>query len=111
MIIPRLVLFVVFSLLVLAVYAQQDYRPPASVKPDEATLKEMEDRTEKLRDRLESLRRRGLSDSIRAEAEIFLKAATWIQQQDEFWSKESAAWTLEALDHGLLRASQIGQGE
>jgi predicted esterase len=111
MINPRLVLFLVFSSLVLAVYAQQDYRPPASVKPDDATLKNIEDRTEKLRDRIESLRRRGVSDSIRAEAEIFLKAATWIVQQDEFWSKDSATWTLDAIDRGLLRASQIGQGE
>jgi predicted esterase len=111
MIIPRLVLFVAFSILVLAVYAQQDYRPPPSVKPDEANLKDIEDRTEKLRDRIESLRRRGVSDSIRAEAEIFLKAATWIGQQNEFWSKDSAAWTLDAIDRGLLRAGQIGQGE
>src|SRR5947209_6518852 len=104
-------LFVAAFSVALATFGQQDYNPPPSTKPDEAVLKQIEERADKLRDRLDSLRRRRIADSVRAEAEIFLKAATWIQQHDEFWSKDSAAWTIEALDRGLLRASQIGQGE
>ncbi|MFL5245399.1 MAG: hypothetical protein ACJ8FY_25160 [Gemmataceae bacterium] len=104
-------LFVTAFSVALATFGQQDYKPLPSTKPDEAVLKQIEERADKLRDRLDSLRRRGIADSVRAEAEIFLKAATWIQQHDEFWSKDSAAWTIEGLDRGLLRASQIGQGE
>jgi len=98
-------------LVTLATFAQQDYKPPPGMKPDEAVLKQIEERADKLREKLDSLRRRGVADAVRAEAEIYLKAATWIQQHDEFWSKDSAAWTIEGLDRGLLRASQIGQGE
>ena len=41
-----------------------------------------------------------------AEVEVFYQAAHWITVHNEFFQKESAAWTLEALDRGLGRAKE-----
>jgi dienelactone hydrolase len=89
----------------------QDYAPPASKPPDEAVLKDIAERTDRLEQRLRSLKQRGVNDGLRVEAEIYLKAAQWIKKHDEFYDKNSAAWTLDALDRGLLRSAQLGQGE
>jgi dienelactone hydrolase len=89
----------------------QDYAPPASKPPDDATLKDITERSERLEQRLRSLKQRGVNDGFRVDAEIYLKAAQWIKKHDEFYDKNSTAWTLDALDRGLLRASQLAQGE
>jgi dienelactone hydrolase len=89
----------------------QDYSPPASKPPDEATLKDIAERSERLGGRLRSLKKRGVNDGLRVDAEIYFKAAQRIKKHNEFYDKNSAAWTLDALDRGLLRAAQLGQGE
>src|SRR5262249_52374481 len=43
--------------------------------------------------------------------EVFHRAAVWISEHNEFFQKDAAAWTLEALDRGLLRAGLCQQGE
>src|SRR5205814_7800945 len=89
----------------------QNYAPPESNTPDEATLKAIAAKGEKLGQRLQMLRRQGVRDPQLADVEIYYKAAVWITRHNEFYHKDAAAWTHEALDRGLLRASQLAQGE
>jgi predicted esterase len=89
----------------------QKYAPPAPQPPDEATLKTIRARTDKLGSQLNFLRKNSVHDPDLAEVEIFHKAAAWVVRHNEFYSRDSAAWALKVLDLGLLRASQLAQGE
>src|SRR5438132_7674123 len=84
----------------------QNYAPPEPNTPDEATLKAIGAKGEKLGQRLQMLRRQGVRDPQLADVEIYYKAAVWITRHNEFYHKDAAAWTQEALDRRLLRASQ-----
>jgi hypothetical protein len=87
-----------------------------SQSPDDATRKKIETKMAKLADAIGALRA-GLQDggdilamggdAILADIEIFHQAASWIMRHNEFYQKESGAWTLEALDRGLARAKSI----
>src|SRR5262245_10884426 len=88
----------------------QDYQPSASKKPDAPTLKLIDEKTQFLGKMLASLRKQGVGDPWLADAEMYHEAAVRIVQHDEFFQPESAAWTLEALDRGLLRAKFLGEG-
>jgi predicted esterase len=94
-----------------ALVLAQDYAPPPSKPPKQAVLKEIRARKEKLAGRVDSLRRQRARDPWLADVEIYLKAATWLVEHNEFYQADSADWTLEALDRGLLRAGQAAQGE
>ncbi len=89
----------------------QNYAPPAVQKPDETKLKTIAARMEKLDQQLGALRRKGIGDPQLADMEIYYKAADWTVRHDEFYTANTADWLLAALDAGLLRASQVGQGE
>jgi dienelactone hydrolase len=89
----------------------QDSAPQATKPPDETTLNAIAVKAAKLGRLVESLRRQGLRDPFLAEVEIYHKAATWIVRHNEFFQPDAGAWTLDALDRGLLRASQAAQGE
>lgn len=91
--------------------AAQNYSPPPSQAPDEATLKTIADKTTKLGRIIESLRRQGVRDAALVDVEIFHKAAVWIVRHQEFYHKDAGTWTCAVLDRGLLRASQLAQGE
>jgi hypothetical protein len=91
--------------------AEKTPNSPINHPPDDATLKQIRDRGDKLSQRLLSLRRRGVADTVLVEAEIYHKAADWITRLNEFYHPDAAAWTLDALDRGLLRSGQISQGE
>jgi predicted esterase len=101
----------VFSLsaVVLLTPAAQ-YAPPPPVKPSDDLLKKIEELKEKLDGELRLLRRVGIQDPFLADIEVYLKAATWITQHNEFYDKESGQWTVEALERGLLRATLLKQG-
>jgi hypothetical protein len=102
--------FILGGLLLLAAPAAK-YAPPPSSKPSEETAKKIDERMDKLNRVLQQFRRLGVHDPVLADIEIYYKAATWITKQDEFYQKESGDWTVEALERGLLRASQQAQGE
>jgi predicted esterase len=89
----------------------QNYAPPPSQAPDAATLKSITDRADRLEAELRSLKRRGGPEWLRGDVEVYLKAAQWITHHDEFYQKEAAAWTLDALDRGLFRAALLAQGQ
>jgi pimeloyl-ACP methyl ester carboxylesterase len=99
-------LIVVFA----ATVAGQDFSPPPSKAPDPATRKLIREKIVRLNNLLVSLRRQGVRDPLLADLEIYYEAASRIVEHDEFFQKESGAWTLEALDRGLVRASQAAQG-
>src|SRR5215831_17348456 len=83
--------------------AAAQYAPPPPVKPSEEVLKKIEELKEKLDAELKLLRRLGIQDPFLADIEVYLKAATWITQHNEFYDKDSGQWTIEALERGLLR--------
>jgi hypothetical protein len=100
------------ALLVLALpLPAQDFSPPASKPPDAATLKAIKDKTNHLGAIINSLRKAGVGDPGLADVEVYYKAAVWIVRENEFFQPDSPALTLEVLDRGLLRASQLAQGE
>jgi predicted esterase len=102
---------VLVSFLGLCLAAAQEYAPPLSHTPDEAPRKAIAEKTKTLGQILEALRRQGVRDPYLAEVEIFHKAARWIVRLEEFYQKDAGAWSLEALDNGLLRARQLARGE
>lgn len=91
--------------------AMAQYAPPPSIKPNEDILKKIEEHKEKLDAALRLLRREGIQDPFLADIEVYLKAATWITQHNEFYDKDAGQWTIEALERGLLRASLLKLGE
>jgi predicted esterase len=93
-----------------AILRAQDYAPPQSKPPDAATLKTIAAKQDRLRLAVATLRKQGVPDVWLVEVEVYHKAAEWITKHDEFFQAESAAWTLEGLDRGLLRASLLAQG-
>ncbi|HEY7330565.1 MAG TPA: prolyl oligopeptidase family serine peptidase [Gemmataceae bacterium] len=91
--------------------ASAQYAPPPSVKPSEDTLKKIEELTNKLDENVRLFRRERVQDPILSDIEIYLKAATWITQHNEFYGKDSGEWTVKALERGLLRATLSKQGQ
>jgi enterochelin esterase-like enzyme len=89
----------------------QKYAPPKSEPPDETKLKALTEKIHKLENKVAKLRQDGAHDPDLVDIEVYLKAATWIIQLNEFYDKEAADWTDEILDTGLLRASQAARGE
>lgn len=95
--------------------AKQDpkvkYAPPAPVKPDEATLKTIAEKTKQMKGAVESLKAKKIPDDVLIEVEIFLKAAEYIVKFEEWYHKDSGKWTLATLDRGLERAKQAEGGK
>jgi dienelactone hydrolase len=89
------------------VLSAQDFAPAQAQKVDAATQKAIKEKAAALDDTIEFLRSRGLDDMLVAEVEVYQQAAQKIVKHNEFFQKESAAWTLEALEHGIDRAKQI----
>jgi Putative esterase len=91
----------------------------AAQQPDDAMRKKIDDKMAKLADVIGALRAKGLdndapvplADAVLADIEIYYQAAAWITRHNEFFQKESAAWTVEALDRGLERAKQLDSQE
>jgi dienelactone hydrolase len=89
----------------------QSFAPPAVQPPNEATLKAIEAKAAKLNRAIAAMRRQGVRDPWIAEVEIYHKAASWIVRHNEFFVAQAGQWTLDALDRGSLRATQLAGGE
>ncbi|MBY0522034.1 MAG: prolyl oligopeptidase family serine peptidase [Gemmataceae bacterium] len=100
-----------FLCLGVALLDAQQFKPPDAKAPDAETLKAIAAKMEKLDKAGNLLRKQNVPDALLAEIEIYHKAAQWIVRHGEWYTADTAAWTLEALDRGLLRASQLTQGE
>ena len=86
--------------------AKGKFDPPASMKPDEETLKVIAEKTEQLRKAL-ALMEKNPGWGVRADIELFLKAAENIVRFDEWYAKDSGKWALTALDRGIERAKMV----
>ncbi len=87
------------------------YDPPAAQKPDEATLKQIAEKTEQLRKAIDGLKAKKIADDVLVEVEIYLKGAENIVRFDEWYSKDNGKWALTTLDRGLERAKQAEDGK
>ncbi|MBI1918525.1 MAG: hypothetical protein HYS12_27855 [Planctomycetes bacterium] len=106
--------FPLLSLLVLGAgppAPAQDFTPPPPITPTAEQQRDLAARADKLEGALTALGRQGVRDPAFADIEIYRKAAEWIRRHHEFYQKEAVDWTREALDRGLLRASQAAMGE
>lgn len=103
-------IFPVGAAVVLALSAAQ-YAPPPPIEPNAETLKKIDDLKDKLNKVLQQFRRLNVGDPHLADIEVYWKAATWITQHNEFYDKDAGAWTIEALERGLIRASQRAEGD
>ncbi len=65
---------------------------PKVSKPDEATLKQIAEKTDQLRKALEGLRSKDFSDDVRIDVEIYLKAAENIVRFEEWYNNNSGKW-------------------
>jgi pimeloyl-ACP methyl ester carboxylesterase len=99
----------IFSLGALLVSAQ--YAPPPSVEPSKDTQKKIEELTERLDTALKLFRREQIPEPMLADIEVYHKAATWITRHNEFYGENAGAWTIEALERGLIRGSLVSQGQ
>ncbi len=91
--------------------AQPKFAPPKLVKPDEATLKQIVDKTAELRKAVEALKVKKLPDDVFVEVAIYLKAAENIVRFEEWFNASSAKWAIQTLDQGLERAKQAEGGK
>jgi sugar lactone lactonase YvrE/pimeloyl-ACP methyl ester carboxylesterase len=89
----------------------QDYGPPKVIAPSDEAKKQIVAKGERLFQALAGLVKQGVKDNVLADIEVYLRAAQSIVALNEFHHKDSAAWTLAALDRGLLRARLLSGGE
>jgi predicted esterase len=89
----------------------QNYAPPPSKPPDDATRQAIDERLAKLNRALATLRQQSIRDPWLAEVDIFRKAAVWMLRHKEFYDTDAGQWTVNALDRGLLRARQLLGGD
>jgi len=65
----------------------------------------------KLQSAVAKLKQGKHSRSELADVEIFAKAAEWTLRHNEFFTKDHARYTLDAIDHGLKRAAELSAGK
>ncbi|MBA4188329.1 MAG: hypothetical protein C0467_10015 [Planctomycetaceae bacterium] len=87
------------------------FDPPKATKPDEATMKQISEKTELLRKAVEALKAKKIADDVLIEVEIYLKAAENIVRFEEWYAAASGKWALTTLDEGLARAKLADGGK
>jgi dienelactone hydrolase len=85
----------------------QNFDSPKALTPSPADLKTIADKTGQLASALKTLRANAATEIWAPDVEIFHDAAVNIVKHKEFFSKDSAAWTIEVLDKGIARAAAI----
>jgi dienelactone hydrolase len=91
--------------------AAQNYAPPKGALPPKEVMDQIAEKTNRLAQAAGVLRRQGVADTLLVDVEVYLQAAKAIVQHKEFYGKDSPAWTLAALDRGLLRARLLSAGD
>jgi hypothetical protein len=87
------------------------FAPPKVAKPDDATLKQIKDKTEQLRTAVAGLKAKAVPDDVLIEVAVYLKAAENIVRFEEWFNASSGKWALTTLDQGLDRAKQAAGGK
>lgn len=107
----RFVLAVIASaVLAPVVFGQGNFDPPPPFPPDDATMKQIAAKTAELRAAVGALPKETKRD-VRADVEVYLKAAEWIVRHNEFYAKDSGRQTLGVLDAGLARSKAAREGK
>src|SRR5439155_3247346 len=91
--------------------AKGKFDPPKSMKPDDATQKQIADKTEQLRKAIAELKKKPIRDDVLVEVEIYLKAAENIVRFEEWYHANSGKWAMTTLDQGLEQAKRTEKGE
>jgi len=89
----------------------QKFDAPKSFEPTAEVMHQIESKTAQLAAKIAELRKDKKNWEQLPDVEIFLRGAQNIVRFNEFFDKNSGAWTLECLDRGLERAEQIVQGK
>ncbi|HSQ56856.1 MAG TPA: hypothetical protein VLM40_14030, partial [Gemmata sp.] len=84
---------------------------PRTFRPDAATLKRIQEKTEELRQAIAGLKAKKIPDDVLVEVEIYLKAAENIVRFEEWLAAASVKWTLQTLEEGLERAKLAEGGK
>ena len=84
---------------------------PKTFRPDAATLKQIQDKTEELRKAVAALKEKQIAADVLVEVEIYLKAAENIVRFEEWLHANSVKWAQQTLDQGLERAKQAEGGD
>lgn len=93
----------ILLILAAAALAQETY------KPTEPEIESIRGRSSELRQMLAKVR---ANDELRADVEIYLKAANWIlRHPEEFYKRDYLVNTLAVLDRGIARADQLAAGK
>ncbi len=84
--------------------------PDERFPPSLGQLAEIRRKIASLETRLQNLRKKNIPDDLLVEAEIFHKAAVWIERFNEYFRQDAADQTLTVLDLGLARAAELDRG-
>jgi hypothetical protein len=98
--------------LCLVLFAGPAFAQPKAVEtfpPDAETLKQIETKTAELRTAVGGLPEKTPAD-VRADVDVYLKAAEWIVRHGEWFQKDSGKQTLTVLAAGLERAKAAADG-
>lgn len=88
----------------------QNYDPPPPKKPDQATLKLIDERTAKLKEVVADAVKK-IDEIHRPDLEVYVKAVDWIVRHQEWYTADSGKQTLAVIDQGIERAESAREGK
>ncbi|MBI1832411.1 MAG: alpha/beta hydrolase [Planctomycetes bacterium] len=96
------------------------FDPPKIFEPSQEVLDQILAKTAQLSAKIADLRANGqrklgggnlTTHELLPDVEIYLRGARNIVQFKEYFNKDSAKWTLDCLDEGMLRAQHLAKGQ
>lgn len=102
----QLLALALFCLITTIGWAQPTFQEPPKIEPSQADREKIRKGIEELGKRIDSFPET-TSESIRADVEIFHKAAVWIDRHNEYYTAKYPEMTLKLLAHGLARAKLV----
>ena len=97
--------------LVFFALAVGQFEEPAVHNPVAADAVVIHQKLDLLNERLAQLKKGRENGQSQADVEICAKAAGWILRHREFFEPAYSQWTIEVLNTGLRRASELGEGK
>jgi pimeloyl-ACP methyl ester carboxylesterase len=112
MILPgRTSLLALLLLIQAATLQAQAFKPPKVILPSEEKLQELTTKSNVVGKMIAALQRQGVRDPAILDLEVYHEAVKKILQHQEFFHADSAGWTLEAIQRGMLRGRFLATGE
>ena len=91
--------------------AQKAYPAPKGVSIAPRDRQQISQKLKQLREAITKLRAKQTAPRRLADIAVYAKSAEWILRHNEFFSRQYARWTLEALETGLRRAGELNAGK